>query len=272
MANANNQALRRPGAPFQEAGNIIFKFRHPFLTGQLGAKSTVDEVDVSRSLQLNSNFFQANPAQDSAHQEALVDGSVVTITNHLMNGQITLQALSTTGVVGTGDFIACAHLIIASGDNVGGTFTVIRNFDNIKRIRVYYGLSFKNVPHELIAGNTVVPYPMVMLYASWVEGLGAVADNRKIIWAVGNKYGLDGKFDPYTIDGVPIDRAEADGLYDGEPFPGVDNAGTDDTIGKPGGIHDDDFVTENYPDNVTGVSYEGPEGGVKDEDEDEDED
>jgi hypothetical protein len=256
MANANNQALRRPGSPFQTAGSTIFKFRHPFLTAQLGPGSTLDEVDFSKSLQLNSAFFQANPAQPSAHQEAMVDGSVITITNHLMNGRISLQALSTTGVVGTGDFVACGHLIVASGDNVGGTLTVIRNFDNVRRVRVYLGVSFENVPHELIAGNTVMPYPITLLYATWVEGLGAAVSAKKIIWAVGNKYGLEGVYNPYTIGGVPMDRPEAAGLYGGAPFDKVNGAAAADAVGAPGGINDE-AIADGYPANVSGAPYEG---------------
>jgi hypothetical protein len=255
MANANNQALRRPGSPFQTAGSTIFKYRHPFLTTQLGKGAVLDEVDFSKSLQLNSNFFQANPAQPSAHQEALVDGSVITITNHLMNGRISLQALSTTGFVGTGDFVACAHLIVASGDNVGGTLTVIRNFDNNRRVRVYLGVAFENVPHELIAGSTVVPYPITMLYTTWVEGLGSAVSAKKIIWAVGNKYGLEGVFNPYNIEGVAMAQPEAAGLYGGAPFTKVNDAGPADAVEEPGGIQDD-FIATGYPANVSGASYE----------------
>jgi hypothetical protein len=194
-----------PRASFQEAGGTTFLYRHPFLTGALSRSSAVDELDVSRSLQLNANFFQANPAQDSSVQERLVDGSTITITNHSLAGVMTLQALSTTGFVGTGDFIACAHIIIASGDNVGGTLTVIRSFNGKKRIRLYYGVSFKNVPHELIAGNAVVPYPVTMEYSGWIETLGAASSARKTIWAVGNKYGLDAVFAPYDYTGILVD-------------------------------------------------------------------
>lgn len=228
MANANNMAATRPRASFQRAGGTIFTLRHPFLTGALGSTGVLDEVDVSHSLQLNSNFFQANPAQDSATQEVLVDGSVITVTNHAMNGIITLQALQTTGFVGTGDFIACAQLIVASGDNVGGTFTVKRDFNDKRRIRVYFGIAFKRVPHELIAGSTIVPYPVEMFYTSWVEGLGATDTTKKTIWAVGNKYGISAEFGPYKIGAVGVDSVDASGTA----FTGVGDA-TNDTAVSP---------------------------------------
>jgi hypothetical protein len=236
-------ALSRPRSSFQTAGGVIIKFRHPFLTGQLSKDSLVDEVDVSSSLKLNDNFFQANPAQDSASQEPLVDGSVITITNHMMNGQLTLQVLSTTGFVGTGDLIACAHLIVASKDDVGGTLTVIRNFNGKKRVRVYLGVSFKNVPHELIAGNSVVPYPVVMLYTTWFEGLGAAGTELKTIWAAGNKYGIKAKYMPYSINGTSVAKKENPDYYSGAPTANVDGDAAS-AMGLPSEYPDGESMTD----------------------------
>jgi hypothetical protein len=258
MAYGNNQAAVRPGAPVQRAGGTVFKFRHPFLTGQLGKGSGVDEVDVSKSLQLHSNFFQANPTQDSAQQVVLVDGTVLTITNHVLAGEMTLQALSTTGYVGTGDFIACAHLVVASGDDVGGTFTVIRSFGKTRRVRVYYGVTFKRVPHELIAGDTAVPYPVVMLYAGWTEGIAAASVSARTIWATANKYGISAVYGDYTIDGSPMS-----GPGTNAPFSGVNGAGTADAVNDPTaggfvGVNENTVVPGDHPDNVL-----NPDGSTK---------
>jgi hypothetical protein len=185
------------------------KFRHPFLSGQISGASPVDEIDISRCVKLNETFFDAQPTQDNAQQEVLVDGSVVTITNSMLNGELTLQVLRTTGLVGTGDFVAAAHLIIASKDDVGGTFTVIENINGKRIVTVFYGVSFKRVPHLRKAGNAVIPYPMTLLYSGWVQGVsGDSAINEKTIWAVGNKFGLKGVYKPYAIQ-----EAENDGAY-----------------------------------------------------------
>jgi hypothetical protein len=200
MAFANNRAAARPRSSFQLAGGTIIKFRHPFLSGQVNEASPVDEIDVSRALKLNEEFFDAEPAQDSSFQETLVDGSTITITNHLMNGTANLRVLSTTGLVGTGDLIAAGHLIIASKDDVGGTLTVIQNINGKRRVTVFYGVSFKNLPHLKIAGNAVPVYPVVMLYSGWVQGVSAnMSVNEKTIWAVGNKTGLTAVYKPYAI-------------------------------------------------------------------------
>jgi hypothetical protein len=262
MAYGNNQAAVRPGAPVQRAGGTIFKYRHPVLTGQLGKSSTADEVDISKSLQLNSTFFQANPTQDSAHQEVMVDGTVITITNHVLAGEITLQVLSTTGFVGTGDFIACAHLVIASGDDTGGVFTVIRNFNGKRRVRIYYGITFRRVPHELIAGNTVVPYPVVMLYAGWVEGVANASLSAKVIWATANKYGIKAVYGGYDLDGYAISGEGTEA-----PFDKVNNASLSDAVANPAdpafvGVNDNVVSAADHPSNVTNPT-DGSPGGVE---------
>ena len=176
----------------------------------------MDEIDVSRALRLNDTFLDAQPAQDSSFQEVLVDGSTITITNHLMNGSMTLQVLRTTGLVGTGDLVAAAHLVIASKDDVGGTLTVIENIDGKRIITIFWGVSWKNVPHLRKAGNAVVPYPVTMLYAGWVQGVSMSEVNAKAIWAVGNKYGLRDIYKPYSIQGALAGEEKAD-FYDGKP-------------------------------------------------------
>jgi hypothetical protein len=217
MPHANNRAAARPRASFQISGGSSILFRHPFLSGQISGASPVDEIDVTKALRLNDTFLNAAPLINSSVIEQLVDGSTITITNHSSAGKMTLQALETTGFVGTGDFIAALHLIRASKDDIGGTITVIRWFSGHKRIRVYYGVGIENVPDELIAGNSAVPYPVVLTYGGWFEGAGSEAISAKTIWAVGNKYGLKGIYAPYAVqkaEGAENGGA-AKGYFDG---------------------------------------------------------
>ena len=246
MANANNRAAARPRATFQVAGGTIIKYRHPFLSGQIHSASPVDEIDVSRALRLNDTFLDAQPAQDNALQEVLVDGSVITITNHVMAGSMTLQVLRTTGLVGTGDLIAAAHLVIVSKDDVGGTLTVIETINGIRIVTIYTGVAWRQVPHMRKAGNSVVPYPVTMLYTTWVQGVSAnLAVNEKTIWAVGNRYGLKGVYKPFAIQeaenynnywgGAPISAAISGvGKDNGDSVTGD----RDDTVTLPDPIAD----------------------------------
>ena len=215
MAYGVNRSAARPRSSFQVAGGTIMKYRHPFLSGQISGASPVDEIDVSKAVKLNDQFLDASPSQDNSFQEVLVDGSVITITNHLLNGQMTLQVLPTTGFVGTGDLIAAAHLVIGSKDDIGGTFTVVQFIGGKRRITVFYGVSWKNVPHLRLAGNAVPVYPLVMLYSGWLQGLGSVAAlNEKTIWAVGNRYGLKGIYAPYGIQ----EAENKNNFYGGSPM------------------------------------------------------
>jgi hypothetical protein len=217
MAFGNNRSAARPRASFQVAGGTIVKYRHPFLSGQIAGATTVDEIDVSKSLRLNETFLHATPLQDSAIMEPLVDGSTITITNHLLAGTLTLQVLRTTGLVGTGDFIDALQLVQGSKDDIGGTLTVIENIGGNRIITVFYGVSVKNIPALIKAGNAIVPYPAVLMYAGWVRGIsGDTAANEKTIWAVGNKYGLKAQYKPYSIQGAGSDAESPADFYGGD--------------------------------------------------------
>ena len=215
MAFANNRAASKPRATFQVAGGTICKYRHPFLAGQINDSTMIDEVDVSRAMRLNTTFLNARPANNNSIQEVLVDGSIITITNHVMAGILDLEVLRTTGLVGTGDLIACAQLIISSKDDVGGTFTVIETIDGKRIVTIFYGVSWANVPHMIKAGNAVVPYPVQMLYAGFVQGVSANTEiNAKTIWAVGNKVGISAIYKPYGIQ----ESENPDNYFGGNPL------------------------------------------------------
>jgi len=199
MPFANNRAAAHPRANFQAAGGTQYLWRHPFLAGQINAASPVDEIDVSKCLRLNDTFFDANPTHDSSVQEVMVDGSTVTITNHLMAGEMTLQVLRTSELVGDGDFVSALHLIIASKDTLGGIMTRIKEVNGKRIVMTFYGVSAKRVPHAKDAGNALVPYPVVLAYAGWVQGVSAAASLKKVIWAVGNSQGIKAHYNAYSI-------------------------------------------------------------------------
>jgi hypothetical protein len=236
MAHGNNRAAAKPKASFQAAGGTIIKYRHPFLSGQISGASPVDEIDVSSSLRLNEEFFSAEPDQDASVQEVLVDGSTITITNHLLNGTAHLRVLSTTGFVGTGDFLAALDLVQASKDTVGGTLTVIQDINGRRRVTIFWGVTIKRKPHLKIAGNAVSVYPVDLLYAGWVQGASANTEiNEKTVWAVGNKTGLTAVYKPYAIQeaenqadfygGAPVSAATTGvGVNNGDTASGdIDN-------------------------------------------------
>ena len=199
MSYGPNRWGVHPKSTAIKAGGIKMFFRHPKLAGHVFADTNIDEIDVSRACKLNDTFFDAQPAMDSAYQEVLVDGSVITITNNLLAGNMTLQVLEQGGFVGRGDFITALQLIQSNGDGVGGVFTTVRNFDGITRVRVYYGVFVKNLPHERVAGNAVVPYPVQLYYAGWFDGVGSEdVVSKDYIWAVGNSRGTKGIYRPFA--------------------------------------------------------------------------
>lgn len=209
MAYGNNRAGEQKRAHFQLAGGSVIKFRHPYLAGQIDTNGAIDEIDISACCKLEGRYFEANQNQDSAKQVVLVDGSVATISNKLLNGTITMPVVRTTGLIATGDFIAALHLIRSLGDSVGGLLHKT-DFVNGKAItRLYYGVTPQRVPDDVSEGNDVAVYNVQLLYAGWIEAVSTTTEeNRKKIWAVGNQRGLEAYFNPYiTQNGSTGEKA-----------------------------------------------------------------
>lgn len=198
MAYGNNRAGTQARAHFQLAGGSSIKFRHPYLAGQIDTAGSVDEIDISACCKLEGRFFEANQNQDSAKQVILVDGSVVTISNKLLNGTITMPVIKTSGLVAKGDFISALQLIRAIGDSVGGLLYKTDFIDGKAITKLYYGVTPQRVPDDVSEGNDVPVYTVQLLYAGWIEAVStSTAENKKRIWAVGNQQGLEAYFAPY---------------------------------------------------------------------------
>ena len=208
MSFANNISGAAKRASFQTAGGSIIRYSHPYLSGQLGIMSASSDtitsaictVDLSSSCKLDSEYFRAEQSMDSAKQVVLVDGSVVTITNDVQAGTITLQCIPTTGLVGSGDAIACFQLVQACKDSVGGVL-YITDYINGKAItNIYYGVAVANVPNKIKQGNDVPVYPVKLLYAGWIQTVSSVAAAAHAIWAAGNDAGIAAVFKQFGIN------------------------------------------------------------------------
>ena len=218
MAYGNNRAAKQARAHFQLAGGSSIKFRHPYLAGQIDTDGAVDEIDISACCKLEGRFFEANQNQDSAKQVVLVDGSVVTISNRLLNGTITMPVLKTTGLVATGDFIAALQLICTLGDSVGGLLYKT-DFVNGRAItKLFYGVTPQRVPADVSEGNDVAVYNIQLLYAGWIEAVStSTSENKKRIWAVGNQQGLEAYFSPYVTQNASTGENPLSTLNSGIP-------------------------------------------------------
>ena len=235
MAFGQNSVGKQPRSHFQTAGGTIMKFRHPFLAGQLsGTLGNLDEIDISASVKLDSEFLKATPNQDSAKQEVLVDGTTVTITNTMLNGTLSLQLIRTSGIVARGDAIACFQLIKATGDNVGGTLTVTEFIDGKAITTLYYGVAIKNVDDKILQGLSVPVYPAQLLYAGWIQVVSNSAQlNTKAIWAAGSLNGVTGIYNMFPVNegasgDSPLDTTIAGGGSNQIPSAADASAGAED--------------------------------------------
>ena len=209
MAFGNNRSGKQARAHFQLAGGSTIIFKHPYLAGQLSAADpTIDEIDVSACCKLDGRFFEASPNQDSAKQTVLVDGSVVTICNKLLNGTITMPVVRTTKIVSTGDFVSALQLIKSVGDTVGGLLYKTDHVNGKAITRLYYGVTVQRVPDDVSEGNDVPVYNVSLLYAGWIEAVSASTErNLKKIWSVGASNGLKGYFSPYLAQSGSTDES-----------------------------------------------------------------
>ncbi len=235
MAFGQNSVGKQPRSHFQTAGGTIHKFRHPFLAGQLSSSiGNLDEIDISSSVKLDSEFFKASPNNDSAKQEVLVDGTVVTITNTMLNGTITLQAIRTSGIVARGDAVACFQLIKAAGDNVGGTYTLTEFIDGKAITTLYYGVAVKYVDDKILQGLSVPTYACQLLYSGWIQVVSNSAQlNTKAIWAAGSINGVTGVYSMFPVNegasgSSPLDATIAGGGSNQIPSSADVNAGAED--------------------------------------------
>ena len=218
MAYGNNRAAKQARAHFQLAGGSSIKFRHPYLAGQIDTDGAVDEIDISACCKLEGRFFEANQNQDSAKQVVLVDGSVVTISNRLLNGTITMPVVKTTGLVATGDFIAALQLIRTLGDSVGGLLYKTDYVNGKAITKLFYGVTPQRVPDDVSEGNDVAVYNIQLLYAGWVEAVStSTSENKKRIWAVGNQQGLEAYFSPYVTQNASTGESPLAALNSGIP-------------------------------------------------------
>jgi len=232
MAYGNNRAQTQSRAHFQLAGGSTIRFRHPYLAGQLDDSNqgvtAVDEIDISACCKLEGRFFEANQNQDSAKQVVMVDGSVVTISNKLLNGTITMPVVKTSGLAAKGDFLAALQLIRSLGDSVGGLLYKTDYIDGKAITKLYYGVTPQRVPDDVSEGNDVAVYNVQLLYAGWIEAVStSTAENKKRIWAVGNQSGLEAYFSPYeTQEGsttsIPLSTGNS-GIPEGELADEIDN-------------------------------------------------
>ena len=218
MAYGNNRAAKQARAHFQLAGGSSIKFRHPYLAGQIDTDGAVDEIDISACCKLEGRCFEANQNQDSAKQVVMVDGSVVTISNKLLNGTITMPVVKTTGLVATGDFIAALQLIRTLGDSVGGLLYKTDYVNGKAITKLFYGVTPQRVPDDVSEGNDVAVYNIQLLYAGWIEAVStSTAENKKRIWAVGNQQGLEAYFSPYVTQNASTGESELTTLNSGIP-------------------------------------------------------
>jgi hypothetical protein len=102
--------------------------------------------------------------------------------------------------------------------------------------RIYYGIGFKNVPHDIDAGNSVPVYPISMVYGGWVDGILAGEATKKVLWAIGNKVPVGGIFGSQKVGDVKVHKGQdGDSMYAANNWAAVPDFDSGDALGTGSG-------------------------------------
>ena len=160
----------------QTVGNFLATFSHLLISS--GA------IISLKGFKLEDVFIHTDQLMDNSKLIPLVDGGTVTITNSMLAGRVTINALrvgnpASGGFIGTsfsdlsGDLILIANFLQALGDSTGGTLTLswgigIAGQQATAKI-AFSGVTVARCPPAIIAGNDLPVYPVVLNYASYLR-------------------------------------------------------------------------------------------------------
>ena len=144
----------------QTVGNLTISFMHPLING--GAAITLKgfkmEGDIADTVQqmMNSKIIP------------LLGGDTATLTNNVMAGKLTLNAVRTSGVAVQGDVVAVADLLQATPDSSGGVMVFSWSQNSATQTKTFTGVTHESHPPLKISGNDLATYPCTFNYAGYV--------------------------------------------------------------------------------------------------------
>ncbi len=240
-----NRAAEAPRASFRSAGGSRYFYGHPFLLGQIDGAPSSFEVEITKSLLLNSDFFDAEPLQPNAVPEVAVDGSLIIITNHVLAGVANIQVVPTTGLIKDGDLTEIPLFIMGNKDDIGGYIRRVKLVGGKAISTVYYDATFQNFPHDKDSGNRVPVYPIQVVYGGLFKGIFRSSENVvRHLWAIGNAKGFEGIYSAASLEQTKgtagfddVDAAEIPTMQTDNDLGGAnyDNSGVDLTA-SPAGV------------------------------------
>lgn len=150
----------------QTTGGFTAIFTHPLIAA--GAAIPL------KGFKLEDTFIHTDQLLDNSKLIPLVDGGTVTITNAMIAGKLTINALRVSTNYLDGDLIIICNTLQALGDYVGGQLKLTYGFSvngssNNDSI-TFNGVTVARCPPAIIAGNDLPVYSVVLNYANFVRG------------------------------------------------------------------------------------------------------
>jgi hypothetical protein len=142
----------------QSVGKFTATLSHPLLNG--GAS-----VSLS-GFKLDSTFISTAQNSENSKRVPLVDNTTAGLTNSQTSGRITWTC-TRKGAITDGDVIRVSQALVAAGDSVGGTLTVVTSLNGNDEKTIFYNCTVASCPPLVLAGNNVPDYTIIWDYASF---------------------------------------------------------------------------------------------------------
>jgi len=148
----------------QTVGNFTSIFSHPLILA--AAQITL------KGFKLEDTFVSAAQSMDNSKRIPLVDGGTIAITNAVLAGILTINALrvSKTMNIADGDLPLIATTLQGLADSVGGTLTLSYGFLAATESITFHDVTVVSCPPIILAGNDVPVYPVMLGYSHFTRG------------------------------------------------------------------------------------------------------
>jgi len=144
----------------QTVGNLTISFMHPLINS--GAAITL------KGFKMEGDIADTTQQMMNSKMIPLIGGDTATLTNNVLAGKLTLNAVRTSGVVAQGDVVAVCDLLQATPDSSGGTMVFSWSQNSATITKTFTGVTHESHPPLKIAGNDLSTYACTFNYASYI--------------------------------------------------------------------------------------------------------
>jgi hypothetical protein len=144
----------------QTVGNLTITFVHPLVSA--GAAITL------KGFKMEGDFADTTQQVMNSKMIPLLSGDTATLTNNILAGKMTLNAIRTSGVAAQGDVVAVCDLLQSTPDSSGGVLIFSWSQNSATQTKTFIGVTHESHPPLKLSGNELPVYACTFNYASYV--------------------------------------------------------------------------------------------------------